>query len=62
MGEVQTVDTMGASLSDKKTNTFADFFKAMRTAPPKSRAEMARRAFVYAEVFGPPRCKKSSRR
>ncbi len=62
MGEVQTVDTMGASLSNKKSNAYADFFKAMRNAKPKTRAEMARQAFVYAEVFGPPRCKNPHRR
>ena len=62
MGEVQTVDAMGMSLSDKKTNSFSDAFIALRTASPKARAEMARRAFVYAEVFGPPRCRKMHRR
>jgi len=62
MGEVKAVDTMLSSLSEKKTNSYADIFKAMRAAPPKTRAEMARQAFVFGEVFGPPRCRKSLQR
>ena len=62
MGEVQSVSSMESNLADKRTNTFADFFKAIRIAPMKSRSEMARRAFVFSEVFGPPRCRGRHRR
>lgn len=62
MGEVQTVSSMESNLADKRTNTFADFFKSIRMAPMKSRSEMARRAFVFSEVFGPPRCRGRHRR
>ncbi len=60
--EVQTIVNMEAGLADKKINTYADLFKAMRASAPKSRMEMARRAFVFSEVFGPPRSHRPHRR
>ena len=46
-----------ATLSD--ANNYLELFRVLRTAPPKTRIEMARRAFVFSVVFGPPKSRNS---
>ena len=62
MGEVQTIGAMEGGLADKKMNMYNELFKALRIAPPQARREMARNAFVFSEVLGPPRSKRALRR
>src|SRR5579862_496953 len=59
---IESVNVAEAGLAAKKTNAFADFFKAMRAAPAEQRADAARRAFVFSEVFGAPRAMRPLRR
>jgi hypothetical protein len=62
MNAIQSVNVAEAGLASRKTNAFAEFFKAMRAAPAEQRADVARRAFVFSEVFGAPRAMRPLRR
>ena len=64
IGEIQSVQSAQADAQTAAAarQTYGDFFRALRNAPPQSRGEIARRAIVFAEVFGPPKALRRMRR